>query len=226
MRRFGANFDPQWPEWEPFYGALAEEIRQQQLLPDHLGRDIVVTHACYSRVVRDALRSELPGIEFVVLDVPASLLQRRKTERFEQEAQRSGMTLKQYVMQHPHLKAAGATFAERMARITDASIACDPVAQAEPDTCAVEVSAATPPHEVTAMAATCLGLGPPTAVSSGDGAAAGDMQDRKLARQVPLSLSLSLSLCLCVLSLCSLSHACSIQCCQPFSINQPIHSCG
>ena len=79
MRRFGANFDPQWPEWEPFYGALAEEIRQQQLLPDHLGRDIVVTHACYSRVVRDALRSELPGIEFVVLDVPASLLQRRKT---------------------------------------------------------------------------------------------------------------------------------------------------
>jgi len=93
MQRFGANLDPQWPEWEPFYGALAEEVRRQRTLPAHQGRDVVVTHACYSRAVRDALRIELPGVVFLVLDVPSSLLQQRKAERFEQEAQRSGMTL-------------------------------------------------------------------------------------------------------------------------------------
>ncbi len=185
MRRFGAKFDPQWPEWEPFYAALAEEIRRQRALPEHQGRDIVVTHACYSRVVRDALRAELPGVVFLVLDVQALLLQQRKLERFEQEAQRSGMTLKQYVMQHPHLKVAGATFKERVARITDASMACDPPTPDEVDTHPVIVTAGMLPHEVVAAAAMCLGLGSPMINSDGDGSVERDVrQDQKLARQV------------------------------------------
>lgn len=185
MRRFGSQFDPQWPEWEPFYGALAAEIRRQRALPQHQNRDIVVTHACYSRVVRDALRTELPGVAFLVLDVTAALLQQRKTERFEHEARRSGMTLKQYVMQHPHLKAAGATFNERMARITDASMTCDPAGRDEADCYPVVVTADTPQHEVVAAAATCLGLGSPKDISNNPCNEEKDaQQDRTLARQV------------------------------------------
>ena len=194
MQRFGANLDPQWPEWEPFYGALAEEVRRQRTLPAHQGRDVVVTHACYSRAVRDALRIELPGVVFLVLDVPSSLLQQRKAQRFEQEAQRSGMTLEQYVMQHPHLKAAGATFAERIARVTDASMTCEPAAPGEADTHAIAVAVGTPPREVLGTTAACLQLGPPPSALAGDGAREKDenviddnvnvQHSRRLARQV------------------------------------------
>ena len=69
----------------------------------------MVTHACYSRVVRDALRTALPGVEFLVLAAPAPLLRQRKVARFEAEARRSGVTLQQYVMEHPHLEGGGAT---------------------------------------------------------------------------------------------------------------------
>eukprot|EP01124_Arcella_intermedia_P026273 TRINITY_DN4896_c0_g1_i1.p1 TRINITY_DN4896_c0_g1~~TRINITY_DN4896_c0_g1_i1.p1 ORF type:complete len:211 (+),score=17.34 TRINITY_DN4896_c0_g1_i1:42-674(+) len=65
--------------WEAFYEPLCKDILERwKAIPDCR---MVIAQSVYLRRVRDYIRTQLPAVEFIILDTPAHLSSRRKVQQ-------------------------------------------------------------------------------------------------------------------------------------------------
>lgn len=76
-----------------FYDMFCAAVKERA---DQGDSPLVVTHSAYREKVRDLIRERLPGVKFVVLDVPLDICGERKVDNLVQTCEKRGISLSEF----------------------------------------------------------------------------------------------------------------------------------
>lgn len=154
--KISAGEEPAHSAYENFYGAMLTDVRACRAEID--GRDMVISHAPYLRIMRDYCRAELgEELTVLVINAPVALLQDRVKKRLETFAAAQGKSLEEFIM-HGNIPGKD-TFEERMqAMMANIRGLSEAVTQEEPNTFELMVTSDTGPDAVLAAACARLGI--------------------------------------------------------------------
>eukprot|EP00927_Polykrikos_kofoidii_P062450 TRINITY_DN57262_c0_g1_i1.p1 TRINITY_DN57262_c0_g1~~TRINITY_DN57262_c0_g1_i1.p1 ORF type:complete len:238 (+),score=38.43 TRINITY_DN57262_c0_g1_i1:98-811(+) len=154
--KISAGEEPVSSSYENFYSAMLADVRSSRAEFD--GRDMVVSHAPYLRVMRDFCRAELgEELTVLVLNATVELLQDRVKKRLETFAVAQGKSLEEFIMQGDI--PGKDTFEDRMeAMMGNIRGLSEAVAEDEPNTFEIVVTPETGPDAVLIAACARLGI--------------------------------------------------------------------
>jgi len=85
-----------------FYDMFCKDVKERA---KQAKSPLVVSHSVYRREVRDLIRERLPGVKFVVLDVPLPIAGERKVQNLVDTCEKRGITMCDFLRSfHPSMK--------------------------------------------------------------------------------------------------------------------------
>lgn len=151
-----AGEEPEASAYENFYSAMLADVKASRAKLQ--GKDIVISHAPYLRVMRDFCRTQLDGdVIFLVINASVEVLRERVKKRLETFATAQGKTLEEFIM--GAASPGKNTFEERMeAMMGNVKGLSEAVESDEPNTFELLVTAQTDADAVLNSACSHLGI--------------------------------------------------------------------
>lgn len=141
---------------DEFYAMLGADIKKT--LAEFPNRDMVISRMVYTKRQRDLVRKHIPDVEFMILEVDASLLQDRIWNRFVRRASDFGMTPEEYCESRstPEKRITVEHLVDTW--MSKSAVGWEAASASEPRTFSIDVTAAMTTEDVQRRAEDLLGL--------------------------------------------------------------------